>query len=149
LAATLLLTFVAGLLAVMALLALVPVVFAEPATRAGFRHDHLRPRTGAGCAGTISQCPIPDRGYGSRYRDGFIGTAVLIDALHVLVIVWNNAAALRISENLLAQSADEVAASRTRLISAADDERPPDRAVGRSANSSLDQYPLVDLVAAR
>ncbi len=39
------------------------------------------------------------------------------------MIVWNNAAALRTSEGQLAERADELAASRTRLITAADEER--------------------------
>jgi signal transduction histidine kinase len=49
--------------------------------------------------------------------------ALALLALFLLVIVWNNAAALRLSESLLAQRADELAASRTRLITAADEER--------------------------
>ena len=49
--------------------------------------------------------------------------ALAVLALFLLVIVWNNAAALRRSESLLAQRADELAASRTRLITAADEER--------------------------
>ena len=40
-----------------------------------------------------------------------------------MVIVWNNAAALRTSEGQLAERAVELAASRTRLITAADEER--------------------------
>ena len=52
----------------------------------------------------------------------FIPALALI-ALYLLVIVWNNAAALRTSEHLLAERADQFAASRTRLITAADEER--------------------------
>jgi len=37
--------------------------------------------------------------------------------------VWNNAAALRVSENLVAERAAELQASRSRLITAADEER--------------------------
>ena len=44
-------------------------------------------------------------------------------ALSLLLFVWNNAAALRMSENMLAKRAVELAASRTRLITAADEER--------------------------
>jgi signal transduction histidine kinase len=44
-------------------------------------------------------------------------------ALHLLVIVWNNAAALRTSEQLLADRAAQLAASSKRLVSAADEER--------------------------
>ena len=46
-----------------------------------------------------------------------------LNALHLMVIVWNNAAALRTSEGQLAERAAELAASRTRLITAADEER--------------------------
>ena len=49
--------------------------------------------------------------------------ALAVLALHLLVIVWNNAMALRTSENMLAKRAAELAASRTRLITAADEER--------------------------
>ncbi len=41
----------------------------------------------------------------------------------MLLIVWNNAAALRVSQKLLADRAAQLAASRTRLITAADEER--------------------------
>jgi signal transduction histidine kinase len=44
-------------------------------------------------------------------------------ALHILVIAWNNAAALRSSETMLAERATQLEASRSRLITAADDER--------------------------
>jgi signal transduction histidine kinase len=50
-------------------------------------------------------------------------TALPINAFHILVIVWNNAAALRVSENMLAERAAQLAASRSRLITAADEER--------------------------
>jgi signal transduction histidine kinase len=40
-----------------------------------------------------------------------------------LIIVWNNAAALRTSEGQLAERATELEASRTRLTTAADEER--------------------------
>ncbi len=46
-----------------------------------------------------------------------------LNAFHLLVIVWNNAAALRTSEGQLAERAAELAASRTRLTTAADEER--------------------------
>jgi signal transduction histidine kinase len=49
--------------------------------------------------------------------------ALVVLALHLLVIVWNNAAALRTSENLLAERAAQLAASRSRLITAANEER--------------------------
>jgi signal transduction histidine kinase len=50
-------------------------------------------------------------------------TAVAVLAMHLMFFVWNNAAALRRSENMLAKRAVELAASRTRLITAADQER--------------------------
>jgi signal transduction histidine kinase len=53
----------------------------------------------------------------------FIVIAVPLNVLHVMVIVWNNASALRTSEGQLAEHAAELAASRTRLITAADEER--------------------------
>jgi signal transduction histidine kinase len=53
----------------------------------------------------------------------FIVVALPINALHLLVIVWNNAAALRTSEGQLAERAAQLAASRTRLTTAADEER--------------------------
>jgi signal transduction histidine kinase len=53
----------------------------------------------------------------------FIVIAVPLNVLHVMVIVWNNAAALRTSEGQLAEHAADLAASRTRLITAADEER--------------------------
>jgi signal transduction histidine kinase len=49
--------------------------------------------------------------------------ALAVLALHLLVIVWNNAVALRASEAQLAERAAQLAASRTRLITAADEER--------------------------
>ena len=49
--------------------------------------------------------------------------ALAVLALYLLVIVWNNATALRTSERMLAERAAELAASRTRLITAADEER--------------------------
>ena len=53
----------------------------------------------------------------------FIVVALPINVFHVLVIVWNNAAALRTSEKHLADRAAELAASRMRLSTAADEER--------------------------
>ena len=49
--------------------------------------------------------------------------ALVVLALHLLVIVWDNAAALRTSEQLLAERAAQLAASTKRLITAADEER--------------------------
>jgi signal transduction histidine kinase len=49
--------------------------------------------------------------------------ALVVLALYLLVIVWNNATALRTSEQLLAERAAQLAASSKRLITAADEER--------------------------
>ena len=46
-----------------------------------------------------------------------------MNAFHILVIAWNNAAALAVSESMLAERAAEVEASRGRLVTAADEER--------------------------
>jgi signal transduction histidine kinase len=46
-----------------------------------------------------------------------------LHAFHLLVIAFNNAGALAVSEQMLAERAAEVEASRSRLITAADEER--------------------------
>jgi len=129
-AAVLLLAFVApGLLPVWVLLALVPVVFAEPYVR--WQRGLVLAVTSASCALALgllagfhnAPYPYPLAGTARALETAFILTALPIHALHILVIVWNNAAALRTSESLVAQRADELAASRTRLITAADEER--------------------------
>jgi signal transduction histidine kinase len=53
----------------------------------------------------------------------FIIIALPMNAFHILVIAWNNAAALAVSESMLAERAAEVEASRGRLVTAADEER--------------------------
>ena len=105
-----------------------PVVFAEPYIRwqrgLAFTVITAGLRTGYGCAGPLhSDCQTwsSKRLVGSRPRSSSI--AVPLNALHLMVIVWNNAAALRTSEGQLAERAAELAASRTRLITAADEER--------------------------
>jgi signal transduction histidine kinase len=69
--------------------------------------------------------PIPDAvQHGPRWLETLvIVVGVPFNAFHLLVIVWNNAAALRTSEGQLAERATELAASRTRLMTAADEER--------------------------
>jgi signal transduction histidine kinase len=125
---TSLVTFVSPpLLPAMALIALVPVVFAEPYVRwqRGLAFTVLT----AGCllamtamarftqiSDAVEQTP-------RWVETTFLVVAVPFNAFHLLVIVWNNAAALRTSETRLAERAAELAASRTRLIAAADEER--------------------------
>jgi len=115
------------LLPVMVLVALVPVVFAEPYVR--WRRGLAFTVIAAACvlgmtvlarftqvAAAVAQAP--------RWLEtAFIVAAVPLNAFHLLVIVWNNAAALRTSEWQLADRAAELAASRTRLATAADEER--------------------------
>jgi signal transduction histidine kinase len=69
--------------------------------------------------------PIPEAvQHGPRWLETLvIVVGVPFNTLHLLVIVWNNAAALRMSESQLAERAAELAASRTRLTTAADEER--------------------------
>lgn len=115
------------LLPVMALVALVPVVFAEPYIRLqrGLAFTVIT----AGCvlamAAVARFVPVSDAvAHGPRWLEtAFIVVALPVNALHLMVIVWNNAAALRTSEGQLAERAAELAASRTRLITAADEER--------------------------
>lgn len=123
-----LVTFISPpLLPVMALVAMVPVVFAEPYIR--WQRGLAFTVITAVCvlvmtalarftqaADVVQQAP-------RWIETAFIVVAVPFNALHVMVIVWNNAAALRTSESQLAERAAELAASRTRLITAADDER--------------------------
>ncbi|MET0579245.1 MAG: histidine kinase, partial [Ilumatobacteraceae bacterium] len=62
--------------------------------------------------------------HGPRWLETLvIVVGVPFNAFHLMVIVWNNAAALRTSEGRLAERAAELAASRTRLATAADEER--------------------------
>jgi signal transduction histidine kinase len=123
-----LVTFVSPpLLPAMALLAMVPVVFAEPYIpwKRGLVFTVI-----TGCcvlvmtviarytqvADAVDQAP--------RWVETmFIVVAVPFNVLHIMVIVWNNATALRTSESQLADRAAELQASRTRLTTAADEER--------------------------
>ncbi len=121
-------TYIApALLPVMVLVALVPVVFAEPYIR--WQRGLAFTAITAGCVlalGALArfQNISPLAGQVPRLIEtAFIIAALPINAFHVLVIVWNNAAALRTSEAQLAEHAAQLAASRTRLITAADEER--------------------------
>jgi len=124
----LLITFVApALLPVMVLAALVPVVFAQPYIR--WQRGLAFAVITAGCVLALAalarfQHVSLAAGQAPRWIEtAFIVAAVPVVAFHILVIAWNNAAALRVSENLVAERAAQLEASRARLISAADDER--------------------------
>jgi signal transduction histidine kinase len=127
-ASVLLLAFITpALLPVWVLGTLVPVVFAEP---------YVRWQRGLAFAVITAGCVLA-LGALARFQDishlagqaprwietAFIIATLPIGALLILVIVWNNAAALRTSEAQLAERAAQLAASRIRLITAADEER--------------------------
>ncbi|OBA82641.1 two-component sensor histidine kinase [Mycobacterium sp. 1164966.3] len=124
--AVLLITFVAPvLLPVMVLAALIPVVFAEPYIRRqrGLAFTMIT----AGCVlalAAIARFQNVAVVHAPRWIEtSFIVAAMPVNALLILVIVWNNANALRTSEKLLAERAAQLEASRGRLITAADEER--------------------------
>jgi signal transduction histidine kinase len=129
-AAVLLTTFVApNVLPVQVLLALLPVVFAQAYVR--WQRGLAFTVITAGCVlalGALARFPNVYVSHAAAQFPRAIDSAFIIPALPVialwlLVIAWNNAAALRTSENQLAQRATQLAASRTRLITAADEER--------------------------
>jgi signal transduction histidine kinase len=141
-----LLTFIEpALLPAMVLIALVPVVFAEP---------YVRWQRGLAFSVVAASCVLA-LGALARFQNfshlagqpphwietAFIIAALPINALQLLVIVWNNAAALRTSEAHLAERAAQLAASRTRLITAADEER---RRLERDLHDGAQQH-LVSL----
>ena len=141
-----LLTFIApALLPVMVLVALVQVVFAEAYVR--WQRGLAFTVIAAGCVlalGALARFQNISHLAGQAPRwieTAFIVTALPINALLLLVIVWNNAAALRTSEAQLADHAAELAASRTRLITAADEER---RRLERDLHDGAQQH-LVSL----
>jgi signal transduction histidine kinase len=114
-------------LAVMALVAIVPVVFAEPYIRwqRGLAFTVITAVCVLAMAMLTRFLPIPEAvQHGPRWLETLvIVVGVPFNAFHLLVIVWNNAAALRTSEGQLADRAAELVASRTRLTTAADEER--------------------------
>jgi signal transduction histidine kinase len=127
-ASVLLITFIAPpLLPAMVLAALVPVVFAEPYIH--WRQGLVFAVITAGCVLALAalarfQHVAHQAGQPARWIEtAFIVAALPILAFNLLVIAWNNAAALRVSEGQLAERAAQLAASRTRLITAADEER--------------------------
>jgi signal transduction histidine kinase len=126
--AVVLITVVApNLLPVMVLAALVPVVFAQPYIR--WQRGLIFAVITAGCVLTLALAARflhfahlavePPR----WIENAFILVALPVHAFHLLVIAWNNAGALTVSKKMLAERAAEVEASRTRLITAADEER--------------------------
>ena len=137
-----LVTFISPpLLPVMALVALVPVAFAEPYVR--WQRGLAFTVITAACvlamavlarftqvADVVNQAP-------RWIETAFIVVSLPLNALHVMVIVWNNAAALRTSEGKLADHAAELAASRTRLTTAADEER---RRIERDLHDGAQQH---------
>jgi signal transduction histidine kinase len=111
----------------MALVALVPVVFAEPYIRwqRGLAFTVITAVVVLAMALLTRLLPISETvQHGPRWLETLvIVVGVPFNAFHILVIAWNNAAALRTSEGQLAEHAAELTASRTRLITAADEER--------------------------
>ena len=126
---------------VMLLLALVPVVFAEPYV--GSRRGLIFTLITVGCVvGLAALARFQDLSHLDEHfphaiNSVYISVALPVLAVQILVIVWNNAAALRESEKLLADRATELTASRTRLMSAADDER---RRLERDLHDGAQQY---------
>ena len=127
-ASALLITFVVpALLPAMVLAALVPVVFAQAYVR--WQRGLVFAVITAGCALALAalarfQNVSHLAGHAPRWIEtAFIVAALPINAFHILVIAWNNAAALRVSESMLAERAAQLEASRNRLITAADEER--------------------------
>jgi signal transduction histidine kinase len=114
-------------LPVMLLLALVPVVFAEPyvSSRRGLIFTLIT----VGCVVAVAALArFQDISHLAEHfphtiNSAYINVALPVLAVQILVIVWNNAAALRESETLLEERAAQLTASRTRLIRTADDER--------------------------
>ncbi len=126
--AVLLITSVAPrLLPVMVLASLVPVVFAQPYI--GLQRGLAFAVITAGCVVGLAVLARfqhfahlavePPR----WIENAFILIALPLHAFHLLVIAFNNAGALTVSEEMLAERAAEVEASRSRLITAADEER--------------------------
>jgi signal transduction histidine kinase len=124
-----LITFVSpNLLPAMVLAALVPDVFAQPYIR--WQHGlvfAVITASGVLALAAVARFQHVVHWVGQApphwIETAFIVVALPMNAFHVLVIAWNNAAALAVSENMLAERAAEVEASRRRLVTAADEER--------------------------
>jgi signal transduction histidine kinase len=141
-----LITFISPpLLPAMVLVAMVPVVFAEPYIpwQRGLAFTVVTAACALALAALARFTQVSDVvDQAPRWIEtAFIVVAVPLNVLHVMVIVWNNAAALRTSEAQLAERAAQLAASRTRLITAADEER---RRLERDLHDGAQQH-LVSL----
>jgi signal transduction histidine kinase len=118
---------VPDLLPVWVLGALVPVAFAV--TYSGWKRGLPFTVINAGCVmalGALARFQnVSNLGahMPRAIQNAIFIAALVVLALHLLVIVWNNAAALRTSKQLLADRAAQLAASSKRLVSAADEER--------------------------
>jgi signal transduction histidine kinase len=139
-----LITFISpALLPVMVLVAMVPVVFAEPYVRwqrgvtfVGFTAACTLAVAMAALARFTQVADVVNQA--PRWIETwFIVVAVPANVLHIMVISWNNGSALRTSEAQLAERAAELAASRTRLIAAADEER---RRIERDLHDGAQQH---------
>lgn len=128
-------------LSVMAIMALLPASFAEP---------YLRWQRGLVYAGMTGVClmlagalarfiPPNDavRHATQWVETSFVVVGLGITGLNLMAIVWHNAAALRTSQVHLAERAVELAASRTRLSTAADQER---RRIERDLHDGAQQH---------
>jgi len=128
-AAVLLITFIVpNLLPVLVLLALVPVVFAQAYVR--WQQGLAFAVITAGCvlalgalARFLNVSHLAAHAPHRAIESALIVVALPIIVFHILVIALNNAAALQVSENMLAERAAQLEASRNRLITAADEER--------------------------
>ena len=128
----------------MVLAALVPVVFAQPYMR--WQRGLVFAVITAGCVLALaSVARFQHFAHFARpprwIEHAFIIIALPLNAFHILVIAWNNAAALSVSESMLAERAAEVEASRGRLVTAADEER---RRLERDLHDGAQQH-LVSL----
>ena len=126
--AVLLITFVwPNLLPMLVLVALETAVFAEPYIR--WRRGLVFIATASGCVLALAALArfhnVSHLGahLPRAIESAYIVVALPLIAFHIMMIVSFNAAALRVSETMLAERATELEASRGRLITAADEER--------------------------
>lgn len=126
--ATVLMTLVSPpLLPVMVLVSMVPVVFAEPYV--GSRRAQAFVVITTVCAlvmallARFTQIADAVHLMPRWIETAFIVIAVPFNVFHLMLIVGNNASALRTSEEKLAERAAELTASRARVITVADEER--------------------------